>query len=466
MSDNADIALAQRSLARTSLTFPQELVDWTIDFLHNDKATLRACSLVQRRWLSTSSFHLFSCFKWPRCGCHWARGRGSLQDTCECSRLLGQSKTLDELKSLLESSPRMRENVQELLITFTLIWHGRTLLRRVTSTQEIIDILDLLPHIRSLELHHLQFLPDEVPTIVSTPRLSLPSLRLARLGASVVSQDIFNLLSCFRHISTLSFYQTDLLFEPSGTLLHQPPPLGLETLGLTFSNNDATEFWIDKVCSYLDVTSLTTLSIRAPIDDMVNNVVVASPALHALLLRCTALRSLVCCGSIPRGLLTYQHACPTLRELRIVRHIIVGRTSTGPPWAKIQNLMGTPLAAAIRDVTFEMNLANYVEPDEPNPDASALERRFRQLLEGLDWTPVAAVVRRLRSVVINMEMKLWKLVREADEDNESTHIYNKQLSWEGDRQRYRAVLEGIVKERVPLSSHQRFDVHISLSEIP
>ncbi|KAJ7776446.1 hypothetical protein B0H16DRAFT_1712822 [Mycena metata] len=37
-----------------------ELLDYTIDFLHSDKATLSACSLVCKRWLPSARYHLFS----------------------------------------------------------------------------------------------------------------------------------------------------------------------------------------------------------------------------------------------------------------------------------------------------------------------------------------------------------------------------------------------------------------------
>ena len=39
--------------------FPPELVDQTIDYLHEDKESLKACSLVSRQWLNTTRHHLF-----------------------------------------------------------------------------------------------------------------------------------------------------------------------------------------------------------------------------------------------------------------------------------------------------------------------------------------------------------------------------------------------------------------------
>ncbi|KAJ7224703.1 hypothetical protein GGX14DRAFT_557555 [Mycena pura] len=42
-----------------SAAFPSELHDYTIDFLHNDRASLCACSLVCKSWTASSQYHLF-----------------------------------------------------------------------------------------------------------------------------------------------------------------------------------------------------------------------------------------------------------------------------------------------------------------------------------------------------------------------------------------------------------------------
>ncbi|OCH90374.1 hypothetical protein OBBRIDRAFT_730925, partial [Obba rivulosa] len=39
---------------------PQEMTDTIIDFLHDDAAALRSCSLTCRTWLVRSRHHLFS----------------------------------------------------------------------------------------------------------------------------------------------------------------------------------------------------------------------------------------------------------------------------------------------------------------------------------------------------------------------------------------------------------------------
>jgi hypothetical protein len=49
----------RRSLSETMIRI-HELVDLTIDFLHDSPVTLKRCSLVSRSWLPASRYHLFS----------------------------------------------------------------------------------------------------------------------------------------------------------------------------------------------------------------------------------------------------------------------------------------------------------------------------------------------------------------------------------------------------------------------
>ncbi|KAJ7740280.1 hypothetical protein DFH07DRAFT_710468, partial [Mycena maculata] len=46
--------------AQLTMMHVQELVDLTIDFLHDSLADLKRCSLVGRSWLPASQYHLFS----------------------------------------------------------------------------------------------------------------------------------------------------------------------------------------------------------------------------------------------------------------------------------------------------------------------------------------------------------------------------------------------------------------------
>ncbi|GJE93738.1 hypothetical protein PsYK624_098990 [Phanerochaete sordida] len=341
-----------------------------------------------------------------------------------------------------------------------MMWHVPHVVRRSTSPQQIIDILDLLPRCHSLELQHLQFLSETVPAVIPTPPRSLHSLRLAFFCPTVVLQDIYNLLSCFRSISTLSFHDTNLLHEPSVGLLYPPDePIEVKALELSLFDHDYANVWIDKVCTHLDLAPLTTLSVQAPFDDVVHNIDM-TPALHRLLRRCTALQTLVCLRDVFHGLLTYQYACPTLRQLRFINYL---SPHSMAPWANIQIIMGSPIAAAVCDVTFDIVFDILIDYNEPDPDASGLEQRFRRTLEALNWTPLVAIIDRLRSMTISMTMTLRKKTREVHEATRAVEYYNIQVSWGGHEHPYRTILESIVQERVPLTSHQRFDAHIVLS---
>lgn len=48
-----------------TVALPQELMDYILDFIHSDGATLRTCTLVARSWLPSSRRHLFSRVELP-----------------------------------------------------------------------------------------------------------------------------------------------------------------------------------------------------------------------------------------------------------------------------------------------------------------------------------------------------------------------------------------------------------------
>src|SRR5277367_3583084 len=44
---------------RPRLVLPPELIEYTIDYLHDSPSALRACACVCRDWLAPTRFHLF-----------------------------------------------------------------------------------------------------------------------------------------------------------------------------------------------------------------------------------------------------------------------------------------------------------------------------------------------------------------------------------------------------------------------
>lgn len=74
---------------------PQEIMDYTIDFLHNDYQSLRVCSLVCSQWLPPARHHLWHVLVLS--DCHQQRGRGLLGSACIgfCVKELEITKSCD-----------------------------------------------------------------------------------------------------------------------------------------------------------------------------------------------------------------------------------------------------------------------------------------------------------------------------------------------------------------------------------
>lgn len=81
-----------RKPSRECVGLPQELVDMTLDFLHNDKQSLSVSSLVCRSWLSSARIHLFT------------------------SITLNKSTDYAELVALLDGSPDLADCVRTITI--------------------------------------------------------------------------------------------------------------------------------------------------------------------------------------------------------------------------------------------------------------------------------------------------------------------------------------------------------------
>lgn len=135
-------------------TLPVELVDRIIDFLHDDKKSLRSCSLVHRSWLDASRHHIFY--------------------TMEVNGKDGFSALL----SFLQRSPSVLPYIKELFL------RGRDLSsppspRNITKrsydatlcSHLLQQILFLLPSLEFLELKMLNFNHSETK---KRRRLSLP----------------------------------------------------------------------------------------------------------------------------------------------------------------------------------------------------------------------------------------------------------------------------------------------------
>ena len=128
---------------------PQELIDYTIDFLYDDRAALANCSLACRVWLPSSTLHLFTKLH-----------------TRLVSPLESPSDILDF--SCLSEHPRIANNVRELHVS------GRgTMDIKIASMRDILISLSCL---RDIFFEDMGFILGDSPVADPGPRPAITSL--------------------------------------------------------------------------------------------------------------------------------------------------------------------------------------------------------------------------------------------------------------------------------------------------
>ena len=198
--------------------FPQELIDYVLDFLHNDKASLAACSLVCASFLPTSSFHLFADFT--------IRLRYPFSDDPEpvhCSEMASFFR-------LLSHSTRITTNVKDLTIEC----------RDIVSPARPFDVqilrrtIQLLPKLESLFIHGLSLyhIDPEGDDITLSP--CMPTLKRLEIEWSRLSYDSLSiLLSTFSHIEELVFTRILSVEDLSTLPMYAEEPISVNTLSLS-----------------------------------------------------------------------------------------------------------------------------------------------------------------------------------------------------------------------------------------
>lgn len=124
--------------------FPQEICNMVIDHLHDDPDSLRRCSLVCRAWVPSSSLHLFRCVVLPP-----RAGEGILHDTTPYNF------------TTRYATFRVSKHVRDLTLVGSKGFGAYRPTVRITP-QEIILLLDELPHLQYLTLIRVQFDPKDV----------------------------------------------------------------------------------------------------------------------------------------------------------------------------------------------------------------------------------------------------------------------------------------------------------------
>ncbi|GJE90735.1 hypothetical protein PsYK624_068790 [Phanerochaete sordida] len=167
--------------SQTSL--PQELVDMSVDHLHDDIPALKHCSLVCRDWVPGASHHLFAVFEWPP----RSIGPGDIgTEGEECFR---------QLVDILSAAPRIAHAVHELLL------HSRNSLSIFLTPRTMVSLVDLLPNLRELSSLGCKLRPDSHQAADSAHTRTIQSLEF--IGASIFDH-LPHFLRPFRRIQTLA----------------------------------------------------------------------------------------------------------------------------------------------------------------------------------------------------------------------------------------------------------------------
>ncbi|CAL1699199.1 unnamed protein product [Somion occarium] len=168
---------------------PQELLDRSIDFLHNDKPSLFNCMLVSRRWVDASQYHLYDTKKILL-----------VKDS--------NAKRVAAFKEYLEDTPHVRH----LIRTFSII---RATGRR-RCLVELIELLSILKNLPRLESFFLDGI--ELTTVnhfayvaMATPLFGIFRLRILALNdvagresrATIHGAFMIDFLGLFSEIQTL-----------------------------------------------------------------------------------------------------------------------------------------------------------------------------------------------------------------------------------------------------------------------
>ncbi|CAL1715680.1 unnamed protein product [Somion occarium] len=187
---------------------PQELVDIIIDFLHNDKSTLKSCSEVSRTWVDSASLHLFA-----RVSPLW---RPPYTDS------------LATFAVKLKSSLRLQRYVKCLEIKYYKPQYNGVQAPNPIAKKPPIPLetlflaLQNFPHLERLICGDIELFSISGGQSAMTELRQLPTVRLLGTKFSVVgsTSSIGNFFGRFRSVETL--FLSNIKFDPRDTSLFLP----------------------------------------------------------------------------------------------------------------------------------------------------------------------------------------------------------------------------------------------------
>ncbi|GJE96314.1 hypothetical protein PsYK624_125080 [Phanerochaete sordida] len=420
---------------------PQELLDYVVDFLYDDFSTLRACSLVCQAWSSASSFHLFSKLRWPPCEHQWIAMKSKIllsSSRCKC-HLHDPSDTLDNLYTLLNSSPRISRNVQSLGLKLGL--YGNNVLasierynQMVATAHQLDGLLDLIPQVQSLEMSSLYF-DTRSPRAPFKLKGHIEELVLGFSSQEIDCQYSLDFISSFLSIDFLSLGRDSdtlpVLLPTSSRLARSA------ALELFICTKTPIPKWLTAVFSQMDLEVLTNLYLTGDVLPHHDVHAQTQAVLHAALRRCTALRSITCDDATVRSVLACSGPCPTLRKLRFrgSRHAHV-RLYAGH-WNTAAELMQCPLASTVDSLDVVLT---YDTVSVRVSQGDSCQAAMSEYLSSINWDRLNGSWSKLKALNIRLSLRLER-IWEAGKAPRDAHTEAALQRWRREAERCQVFLE-------------------------
>ncbi|RDX44474.1 hypothetical protein OH76DRAFT_1094686 [Lentinus brumalis] len=176
-----DGSMSVASTGKVSVILPGELSDTVVDFLHDDKDSLRQCSLVCKAWLSSSRLHLFNTI--------------TVRDA---------ERTFEQLQPFLAAIPSSASAIHHL------IFSGQATL----TIDEVQVALCSLPGLRELKLVDCTILAYRTDRRRPTPCFShVSALRIIHCNTTADDLDpLLDLIALFSNIDYLALQNNNFKF--------------------------------------------------------------------------------------------------------------------------------------------------------------------------------------------------------------------------------------------------------------
>lgn len=164
------MVLARRRVIGHTTSFPQELVDLVIDFLHNDLSTLKNCSMVCKKWTHRSRIHLLYTITFDLTPSTLV-ARDALDDTMRNKFTL--------FRQFLTSAPGLKQHVRSVELR-NLQWRNE---QGGDAFGVLSSVLKSLHHVERLSLHNLRWynctepLKDAISELLQRPTIEHLELR-------------------------------------------------------------------------------------------------------------------------------------------------------------------------------------------------------------------------------------------------------------------------------------------------